>query len=76
MLRVLLLLLLPFDDTLKEGMMMILPVVVLSVQVHRWIVQGLREFDSERIMILWVNQQTQHELRACFDPTEFVYKTP
>ena len=54
---------------------MILPVVVLSVQVHRWIVQGLREFDSERIMILWVNQQTEHELRACFDPTEFVYKT-
>ena len=72
MLRVLLL---PFDDTSKEGMMMILPVVVLSVQVHRWIVQGLREFDSERIMILWVNQQTEHELRACFHPTVFVYKT-
>jgi len=55
--------------------MMIQPVVVLSVQVHRWIFQGLREFDSERIMILWVNQQAQHELSTCFDPTEFVYKT-
>lgn len=53
---------------------MMQPVVVLSVQVHPWIVQGLHEFDSEKIMILWVNQQAQHELRACFDPTEFVHK--
>lgn len=66
--------LLSLDDTSKEGMTMMQPVVVLSVQVHPWIVQGLHEFDSEKIMILWVNQQAQHELRACFDPTEFVHK--